>query len=171
MFRTAVNCVLIALLVIGAIPLSAAEPTVAEQVAKLKVGRKIKVELTSGETLKGRMGPATADQFALEPRSAAQGTARVVQFSEARAVKPDGLTKGEKWAIFGVIWVAVGIAAKLTSMRRPRPSSIFLVFRVRKDRLRPDIWLIRPGGGAGPGRAQRVHRQSLDGRQRLAHSC
>lgn len=115
MFRTTVNCVLIALLVIGAIPASAAELTVAKQVAKLKVGRKIKVELTSGETLKGRMGSAAADQFALEPRSAAKGTARVVRFNEARSVKPDGLTKGEKWAIFGVIWVAVGICAKLTT--------------------------------------------------------
>lgn len=115
MFRKTVNCNLIALLVIGAIPVSAAELTVAEQVAKLKVGRKIKVELTSGETLKGRMGSATADQFALEPRNSAQGTARAVRFNEVRSVKPDGLTKGEKWAIFGVIWVVVGIVAKLTT--------------------------------------------------------
>jgi hypothetical protein len=115
MFRTIVNCVLIALLLIGAIPASAAELTVAEQVARLKVGRKIKVELTSGERLKGRLGSATADQFTLEPGSAAKGTARAVRFNEARSVEPDGLTTGEKWAIFGVVWVAVGICAKLAT--------------------------------------------------------
>jgi hypothetical protein len=114
MLRATASCILITLLVSGAIPAPAAEPTVAEQVAKLKVGRKIKVELNGGETLKGRMGSATADQFALEPRNTAQGTARVVRFNEARSVKPDGLTAGEKWAIFGAIWVAVGIVAKLT---------------------------------------------------------
>ena len=116
MFRTTVSCLLIALLLItGAIPASAAELTVAEQVAKLKVGRKIKVELTCGETLKGRLGSATADQFTLEPRSAAKGTARAVRFNEARSVEPDGLTTGEKWAIFGVVWVAAGICAKLAT--------------------------------------------------------
>jgi hypothetical protein len=115
MLRPAVNCVLIALLVIGSVPASAAELTVTEQVAGLAVGRKIKVELTSGESLKGRMGSAAADQFTLEPRGTAQGTARVIRFDEARSVKPDGLTKGEKWAIFGAIWVAVGICAKLAT--------------------------------------------------------
>ena len=115
MFRTTVNCILISLLLIGAIPASAAELTVAEQVAKVKVGRRIKVELTSGESLKGRMGSAVADQFTLEPGSTANGTARVVRFNEARSVRPDGLTTGEKWAIFGVVWVAVGICAKLAT--------------------------------------------------------
>lgn len=114
MLRTTVTCFQIALLVIGVMPALAAERTVAEQIAKLKLGRKIKVELNSGETLKGRMGSAAADQFALEPRSTAQGTARVVRFNEARSVKPDGLTAGQKWAIFGVIWVAVAIVGKLT---------------------------------------------------------
>jgi hypothetical protein len=109
LLRTALNCVLITILAIGAISASAAELTVAEQVGKLKVGRKIKVELNSGETLQGRMGSATADQFALESRSKAQGTARVVRFNEARSVKPDGLTAGQKWAIFGVVWIAVSI--------------------------------------------------------------
>src|ERR1035441_8537132 len=84
MLRATASCILITLLVSGAIPAPAAEPTVAEQVAKLKVGRKIKVELNGGETLKGRMGSATADQFALEPRNTAQGTARVVRFNEAQ---------------------------------------------------------------------------------------
>jgi len=96
----------------GANPALAAGPTVAEQVAKLKLGRKIKVELNSGEILKGWMGSATADQFALEPRSkaSAQGAARVIRFNEARSVKTDGLTTGQKWAIFGVVWLAIGIA-------------------------------------------------------------
>ena len=100
---------LIMLLTLGAIPALAAELTVVEQVAKLKLGRKIKVKLNSGETMKGRMGSATADQFVLEPRSKAHGTARVVRFNEALSVKPDGLTAGQKWAIVGVVWIAVGI--------------------------------------------------------------
>ena len=114
MLRAITGCILTTLLVLGVLPAPAADLTVAEQVAKLKVGRKVKVELNSGETLKGRMDSATAGQFTLAPRSKAQVTARVVQFNETRSVKPDGLTAGEKWAIFGVIWVAVGIVAKLT---------------------------------------------------------
>ena len=114
MLRGATSCALIALLVHGTIPAAAAELTVAEQVAKLNVGRKIKVKLNGGETLKGRMGSSTAGQFTLEPRNVSRGTVRVVRFNEALSVKPDGLTSGQKWAIFGVIWVAVAIVAKLT---------------------------------------------------------
>jgi len=104
---------LIAVLAHGAIPALAAELTVAEQVAKLKPGRKIKVELNSGETLKGRMGSATVDQFTLEPRSTAHGTARPIRFSEVRSVRRDGMTTGEKWAAFGLVWIAVSIAGYL----------------------------------------------------------
>ncbi len=111
--RATTTCIMIVLLV-GATPAPAADLTMAQQVAKFKAGRKIKVELNSGETLKGRMGAATAEQFTLEPRNASQGTSRVVQFSEARSAKPDGLSAADKWIIFGVIWVAVGIVAKLT---------------------------------------------------------
>jgi hypothetical protein len=114
MLRGAASCALIALLILGTIPAAAAERTVAEQVAKLNVGRKIKVKLNGGKTLKGRMGPSTAGQFTLEPRNVSQGTAREVRFDEALSVKPDGLTSGQKWAIFGVIWVAVAIVGKLT---------------------------------------------------------
>ena len=114
MLRVTTSWIAIALLILGATAAPAADLTVAQQVAKLKVGRKIRVELSSGETLKGRMGPAAADQFTLEPRNTSQGASRVVPFSQARSVKPDGLTAGEKWAIFGIIWVAVGIVAKLT---------------------------------------------------------
>jgi hypothetical protein len=112
MLRTNVSCILIALLVIGVQPASAEKLTVAEQVAKLKVGRRIKVELGTGETLKGRMGSTTGDQFTLEPGSKSQGTVRVIRFTEAREVKQEGLTTGQKWAIFGVVWVAVAIIAK-----------------------------------------------------------
>ncbi len=97
----------IAVLTLGVQPASAAEPTVAEQVARLKPGQKIRVELTSGETLKGRMGSATADQFALEPRS--PGVNRTIRFVDARSVKRDGMSTGEKWAIFGVAWIALSI--------------------------------------------------------------
>jgi len=115
MLRITASCFLVALLLLEAVPAApAADLTVAEQATKLKVGRKIKVELASGETVKGRMGSSTAGQLTLEPRSS-QGTARVVRFTEARSVKADGLTKGQKWIIFGVIWVAVGVAARLTT--------------------------------------------------------
>ena len=101
---------LITVLALGANPGLAAEPTVVEQVAKLKRGRKIKVELNSGETLKGRMGSATVDQFTLEPGSTAHGTARPIRFSEVRSVRRDGMTTGEKWAVFGLVWIAISIA-------------------------------------------------------------
>jgi hypothetical protein len=113
--RRTIGYILIALLLVGALPASASGPTVAEQVAGLKTGRKIKVKLRSGEILKGRMGAATTDQFSLESRGSAQGVARSISFSEAESVKADGLTTGEKWLIFGVIWVVVGIVgARLT---------------------------------------------------------
>ena len=107
MVRTIAGCMALAVLALGVHPASAAEPTVAAQVARLKPGQKIRVELTSGETLKGRMGSATADQFALEPRS--PGASRTIRFVDARSVKRDGMSTGEKWAIFGVVWIAVGI--------------------------------------------------------------
>ena len=101
---------LIMVLALGAIPAWAAEPTVAEQVAKLKPGRKIKVELNSGEILRGRMGAATIDQFTLEPRSTAQGTARTIRFTEVRSARRDGLSTGEKWAVAGLVWIALSVA-------------------------------------------------------------
>jgi hypothetical protein len=61
----------------------APDMTVVEQVAKQHARRRINVELNAGETLKRRMGPATADQLTLAPRESA-GTARVVRFAEAR---------------------------------------------------------------------------------------
>jgi hypothetical protein len=114
MLRTTVTCLLIPMLVMGALPAVAAEPTVSEQLAKLKVGRKIRIVLNSGETLKGLRGSIGADQFDLEPRGGAPQTARVVRFNEVRSVKTDGLTTGQKWATFAVAWVAVAIVAKLT---------------------------------------------------------
>jgi hypothetical protein len=107
------NYITISLLVLWGFP-AAGQMTVAQQVARLKIGRKVRVELNSGETLKGRIGSSDAAQFTLNPQSRPQGTTRVVLFSEARSVRTDGLTPGEKWAIFGVIWVVVGIVAKLT---------------------------------------------------------
>ena len=90
--------ILIAALTIAAVPASAAERTVAEQVARMTLGRKITVELNTGETLKGRMGPVSADQFNLEPRRQGQGTTRSVRFDEVRSVR-SGLSGGQKWAL------------------------------------------------------------------------
>jgi hypothetical protein len=111
MLRITTCCFLVALLTMEAFPALAAERTVAEQSAGFKPGRKIKVELNSGEILKGRMGSIGADRLTLEPANAAHGTARVVQFNDARSVKPGGLTTGQKWLIFGGVWIAVGIIA------------------------------------------------------------
>jgi hypothetical protein len=115
MFRVTAGFVLISLLAIGDVPVLVAQRTVTEQVAKLKVGRRVKVKLNTGEVLKGRMGSTVGDQFTLEPVGKTQGTARVVQFNEAESVRPDGLTAGKKWLIFGVAaWIGAGIVAKLT---------------------------------------------------------
>ena len=113
MLRTLTGYILITLLAGGVIPASP-QPTVAEQVARLKAGQKIKVELISGEILKGRMDSVTADQFTMELNGKPPGPARVIRFDEVRTAKRDGLTAGKKWAIFGVIWIAIGIVAKLT---------------------------------------------------------
>jgi hypothetical protein len=110
MLRSTMTCILIALTLLKPVPSSAAEKTVAEQVAKLTLGRKIKVTLNSGETLKGRMGSVTADRFSLEPRNAAQGAPRVVPFTEAQSVKPDGTRTSTKWIIGVAIWGAIAIA-------------------------------------------------------------
>jgi len=115
MIRASIACILIALLTVGAVSASAADLTIVQQATKLKTGRKIKVALKSGESLKGRMGLVMADQFTVESGGMAPVAVRVVRFDEARSVKPDGLTKGEKWAIFGVIWVVAGVVGKLTT--------------------------------------------------------
>jgi len=101
-----VGCTLITVLLFGAVPAAAADLTVAQQVAKLKLGRKIKVELNNSETVKGRMGSATADQFILEPDSAAHGAARTIRFVDARSVKSDGMTTSGKW----IMWVIIVFA-------------------------------------------------------------
>jgi hypothetical protein len=113
--RAPLAFLLIMLMTLGAVPATSAELTVAEQVAKVKVGRKIKVKLNNGDTIRGQMGAASADQFMLESPATAPGNARTVLFTEVQSVKPDGLTRGEKWAIFGVVWVVVGIVGKLTT--------------------------------------------------------
>jgi hypothetical protein len=111
--RNTIACVLITLLTCGVIPASP-RPTVADQVASLKAGQKIKAELIGGEILKGRMDSATGGQFSMELSGKPSGSSRVVRFDEVRSARCDGPSAGKKWAIFGVIWVAVGIVAKLT---------------------------------------------------------
>ena len=117
MFRIPVSCVLIATLVLGAISLPAAEQTVAQQVGRLSLGRKIKVEMMSGEVLKGKLGSATTDQFILEPRAAGKGSSRPVPFQAARSVKADGMTTGQKWGTFFAIWIGLGIVTATTVNR------------------------------------------------------
>lgn len=110
MLRITATCALIALTLTAITPALAAEKTVAEQAAKRKPGQKIKVKLNSGEILKGRMGSVTADQFTVQPRDAALGTARTVPFTEAQSVKADGLATWQKWTIGAVVtMVALGI--------------------------------------------------------------
>lgn len=111
MLRMATSCILIPMLTITSPPLFAAELPVAVQAARIKQGRKIDVKLSSGEVLKGRMGLIESDQFTLEPRNT-PGNSRVIRFSEATTVKASGLTTGQKWMIFGIAWVVVGIVGK-----------------------------------------------------------
>jgi hypothetical protein len=98
--RATTACVLITLLSCGVVP-AWSQPMVAEQVARLKAGQKIKVELISGEILKGRMDSVTADRFTMEPSSKPPVPARVIRFDEVRTASRDGLSAGKKWAIFG----------------------------------------------------------------------
>jgi hypothetical protein len=107
MLRTMAAYMLIALLTVGAV--SAADPTVAERVAKTRFASKVKVELNSGELLKGRMGRARANEFTLVEKGQTAATGRVILFSDIKSIKHDGLTRGQKWIIVGVVWVVVGI--------------------------------------------------------------
>ena len=102
---------LIAVLAIAAVPASGADRTVTEQVARMKLGRKIKVELNTGEILKGRMGSATAEQFNLEPRRPGQRPVRVIRLDEARSVRPTSLTTKQTWGVVIVVWVALAAAS------------------------------------------------------------
>src|SRR5262245_21485916 len=100
---------LIAVLAIGAMPAAAAPSGVREQIAKFKHGRKIKVELFSGSILKGRLGTVGPDQFTLEAANGLSSSESKIRFDEVRSVKPDGLTRTDKWVIFGVIFTGLGI--------------------------------------------------------------
>jgi small nuclear ribonucleoprotein (snRNP)-like protein len=113
MVRRTMAYILIALLSIGAFPAAASEPTIAEQVARLKVDRKVRVKLKTGEILKGRMASVAPDQFTVNLTDHA--SAQIVRFDDAQSVKPDGLSAKYKWIIVGaVVWVAIGIISKAT---------------------------------------------------------
>lgn len=112
MLRATIACILITLLTCAVIP-AASQPTVAEEVGTLKAGQKIKVELLSGEILKGRMDSVTADQFTVDLSAGPPVPARVIRFDEVRSARRDGLSTGKKWAIFGGVWVAIAVVAKL----------------------------------------------------------
>lgn len=107
----ALGVILIAVLAIAAIPASAADRTVAEELARMKFGRKIKMELNTGEILKGRMGAATAEQFNLEPNKPGQATTRAIRFDEVRSVSA-GLSGKQKWAL----GVGIGVGGWLALM-------------------------------------------------------
>lgn len=111
--RRTLTCVLIAVLLVGAAPASASEPTITEQAARLKVHAKIKVKLKDGEILRGRMVSVASDQFTVNLTN--DTTAHVVRFDDAQSVKPDGLRTKYKWIIAGgIVWVAIGIISKAT---------------------------------------------------------
>ncbi len=99
---------LILISTIAMLPVAAAppQPTPAQQVAALKADQKIKVTLLGGETLKGRLGPVTANSFTLAP-SDAKASPRDLGFDEVQSVRRDGLTRLQKWAIAGGVWGAL----------------------------------------------------------------
>ena len=55
------------------------------------------------------MGNVAPDQFSVKTDQ----SERQIRFVEVESVKPDGLTRGEKWLIFGVVWISIGIVSKL----------------------------------------------------------
>ncbi len=113
MFRKIPVLLALAALLLPATPAFAAEVPIAEQVAKLKPGQRIKVELVTGEVLKGKLDTSAPQQFKVIP-SATPATPREVQFSEVRTIKPDGLSNGVKWVIAGgTAMLVVGLAARM----------------------------------------------------------
>lgn len=113
MTRGLVCCILISLLSVAAAAAAPPGPSVSEQVGRIKVGRKIKVKLQRGASLRGRMGAATADGFTLNPGDAKAAPAREIRFSEAQSVKPDGMTTGQKWAVAGGVWIVLIVLGSL----------------------------------------------------------
>src|SRR5262245_33405366 len=101
-------CLILGIL-LGDSPSASAKSTVAEQVARIESGRKITVKLKTDEIVKGRMGNVAPDQFSVKT----DHSERQIRFVEVESVKPDGLTRGEKWLIFGVVWISIGIVSKL----------------------------------------------------------
>ncbi len=104
-YRSPLCSVLVFLLMVSGLH---AEASLAETFRKIKTGRKVEVTLISGATIKGRLGAVSNEGFTLEPAS-------TLAFSDVRRVRATGLTRADKWIIFGVIWVAVGIIASRTT--------------------------------------------------------
>jgi hypothetical protein len=90
-----------------------AHSDVAAKVHKIKTGHKMEVTLKSGEILRGRMGASSNERFTLEPMNA-KGARRAIAYNQVQNIRATGLSKRDKWIIFAVIWVGVGIVAGAT---------------------------------------------------------
>jgi hypothetical protein len=80
-------CLILGILLVDS-PSVSAKSTIAEQVARIKSERKIKVKLKTDEIVKGRIGNVAADQFSVKTDRGE----RQIRFVEVESVKPDGLT-------------------------------------------------------------------------------
>ena len=90
-----------------------AQGDVAAKVHSIKTDHKVEVTLKSGEILKGRMGASSNERFTLEPMKA-KGVRRAIAYNQVKSIRATGLSKRDKWIIFAVIWVGVGIVAGAT---------------------------------------------------------
>ena len=86
---------------------------VAAKVHSIKTNHKVEVTLKSGGILKGRMGASSNERFTLEPMNA-RGARRAIAYTQVQNIRATGLSRRDKWVIFAVIWVGVGIVAGAT---------------------------------------------------------
>jgi hypothetical protein len=74
-----------------------ADPSIADQVQKMKSGQRMQVELNGGEKLIGNRGAVSADHFTLDPDNHKQA-ARELNYTDVRTVKTKW-TRTTKWLI------------------------------------------------------------------------
>jgi len=71
------------------IPASARERKPEDRIRKLKLGSRVVVTLKDKETLKGRLGKVTQDQFTLKPLAPASWSSREILFQDIRDILPE----------------------------------------------------------------------------------
>jgi len=88
MLRPLVSMILSILLMPGHSFSGPQTPDAKVQAGKIKPGRKIAVELRSGEQVRGRMGQISDSGFNVEPLKAGAGMTRTIAFDQVESLKP-----------------------------------------------------------------------------------